>query len=58
LSFFDETDHYVPLKQTECPTVIFTEDDEKPFEEYTPADAPFSDPKVRFSSSLPFTSQY
>lgn len=34
--------------QTECPTVVFTASDEKPFEEFKPDDTPFSDTKVRF----------
>ncbi|GAA5880078.1 hypothetical protein JCM8547_003544 [Rhodosporidiobolus lusitaniae] len=32
--------------KTDCPTVIFTDDDEKPFEEYTPEQTPFSDAKL------------
>ncbi|GAA6009366.1 hypothetical protein JCM10207_003750 [Rhodosporidiobolus poonsookiae] len=32
--------------KTECPTVIFTEDEEKSFEEYTPDLTPFSDAKL------------
>ncbi|BGP21047.1 hypothetical protein JCM10213_007564 [Rhodosporidiobolus nylandii] len=32
--------------KTECPTVVFTEDEEKPFEEYTPESTPFSDSKL------------
>lgn len=34
------------LSQTECPTVIFTESEDKPFEEYGAEDTPFSDTKV------------
>ncbi|GAA5886958.1 hypothetical protein JCM6882_009398 [Rhodosporidiobolus microsporus] len=32
--------------KTECPTVIFTESEEKTFEEYTPEQTPFSDTKL------------
>lgn len=32
--------------QTECPTVVFTGSDDKPFEDFKPEDTPFSDTKV------------
>ncbi|POY72987.1 hypothetical protein BMF94_3973 [Rhodotorula taiwanensis] len=32
--------------KTECPTVVFTASDEKPFEEFKPDDTPFSDTKL------------
>ncbi|GAA6030555.1 hypothetical protein JCM8097_006203 [Rhodosporidiobolus ruineniae] len=32
--------------KTECPTVIFTEDEEKPYEAYTAESTPFSDTKL------------